>query len=365
MKFISRSSTQHSGVTRRDAMKIGCTHLTALSSVSFGLPAATVQAQPNSGRPQSHITPAAQQSIDSGLEYLAGLQREEGSFGASDFSRNVGVVSLAGIAWLCHGSTPLRGIYASNTRRCLSYLLDNVRNDGFIRTAGAADRRPMYGHGFGTTFLCLTHGMNAHSATNRARIKLAVEVIVNSQNEDGGWRYEPRRNDADISVTACQMTALRAAKNAGFYVPNKTISAATEYIQGCQNPDGGFAYQRNSGESEFARSAAAVVAIYGAGIYDGKSIEDALSYLITTANDRGYSENHEYFYYGILYAAQAMWQAGQDYWDQWFPKTRDLLIRLQKKEDGRWVDPVGPAYATAVALIVLQMENRYVPLFQK
>ena len=36
----------------------------------------------------------------------------------------------------------------------------------------------------------------------------AVNLIVDTQNAEGGWRYQPQRRDADISVTICQVMAL-------------------------------------------------------------------------------------------------------------------------------------------------------------
>jgi hypothetical protein len=38
----------------------------------------------------------------------------------------------------------------------------------------------------------------------------------------------------------------------------------------------------------------------------------------------------------------------------------------RQRESGEWTDPgVGSAYGTAMALIVLQMPKRYLPIFQK
>jgi len=37
-----------------------------------------------------------------------------------------------------------------------------------------------------------------------------------------------------------------------------------------------------------------------------------------------------------------------------------------QERDGLWVDHQnGPAYATAMSLIVMQMPNRYLPIFQR
>ena len=40
---------------------------------------------------------------------------------------------------------------------------------------------------------------------------MAVRCIQNAQNREGGWRYLPGAEDADMSVTVCQVMALRAA----------------------------------------------------------------------------------------------------------------------------------------------------------
>ena len=50
-------------------------------------------------------------------------------------------------------------------------------------------------------------------------------------------------------------------------------------------------------------------------------------------------ENH--YFYGHYYAAQAMWQAGGDYWRRWYPKIRDALLE-RRKPDGSWFDQSVP-----------------------
>src|SRR5690242_16923845 len=55
------------------------------------------------------ITPATQNSINRGLDYLAASQHEDGSFGSTTMYRqNVAVTALAGIAFLSAGNTPGR-----------------------------------------------------------------------------------------------------------------------------------------------------------------------------------------------------------------------------------------------------------------
>ena len=75
----------------------------------------------------------------------------------------------------------------------------------------------------------------------------------------------------------------------------------------------------------------------------------------------------QHYYYGQYYAAQAMWTAGPKFWNEWFPAIRDELLRLNRtRTDSVWSDPnVCSHYATAMACIILQIPNNYLPILQK
>ena len=184
------------------------------------------------------------------------------------------------MAFIGSGSTPGRGPYGKQVDRCVDYILSHTEESGFINVASASSHGPMYGHGFATMFLAECYGMTQR-ADIREKLSRAVELIVNTQNNEGGWRDQPvREQSADISVTVCQVMALRAARNAGLHVPNDTIDRSIAYIKKSQNDDGGFMYMLSGGgPSAFPRSAAAVVALYSAGIYEGPEIEKGLDYL--------------------------------------------------------------------------------------
>src|SRR5205085_430938 len=109
---------------------------------------------------------------------------------------------------------------------------------------------------------------------------------------------------------------LRAARNAGFYVPKSTVERCTKYVKNCQDRDGGFRYQQQGGPSQFARSAAGVVALHCAGIYKGPEIESGLKYLMQFKPGNNFTRQdvNLHYFYGHYYAAQAMWTAGDPYW---------------------------------------------------
>jgi hypothetical protein len=178
----------------------------------------------------------------------------------------------------------------------------------------------------------------------------------------------PVAYDADISVTIAQVMALRAARDAGIKVEKDVIDKAISYVRKCQNPDGGFSYQAMSGGgggSGFARSAAGVAALYYAGVFEGDDLKRGLDYIKQFAPNRGgaAAAGNAHYYYGQYYAVQAMFLAGGDYWSAWYPAIREELIAKQDKRTGAWSGEISEDYATACALIILQMPNRYLPVF--
>jgi len=312
------------------------------------------------------ITAETAKSIERGLAFLADRQLEDGSFGTRGYARNVAVCGLSGMAFLASGSTPGRGPYGAHLDHCVDYLLEHTDDRGFISAPDATSRGPMYGHGFAVLFLSEVYGMS-ESPELRDRLGQAVELIIGSQNSEGGWRYQPKPKDADLSVTVCQVMALRAARNAGIAVPHETIERSIAYIKGCQNQDGGFRYTLAEKEqpSQFARSAAGVVAFYNAGIYDGPELQKGLKYL--NSFRPGQEKNPEakaYYFYAQYYAIQAMWHAGGEQWLTWYPVIRQELLTLQRA-DGSWLDSICPEYGTAMACIVLQVPNNYLPILQR
>src|SRR4051794_7140033 len=251
---------------------VAATALLLLTSapLSFGAePKSGLAAQPNQVR-GDEINAAQQESVRKGLAWLAAHQQKDGAFGAGGGStKHAGITALAGIAFMQAGNLPGRGQYGENVQKCLDFILANCQESGLV--ASDQSHGPMYGHGFATLFLGEVYGMTGDEQV-KEKLQRAVRLIEQTQNKEGGWRYQPVPFDADISVTICQVMALRAARDAGIKVEKTTIDNAVQYVRNCQNPDGGFSYmanQRGAGGSGFARSAAGVASLYYAGIFEG------------------------------------------------------------------------------------------------
>jgi hypothetical protein len=318
------------------------------------------------------MTPEMEAAVSRGLRWLASKQNNDGSFGDQrQWGPSVAITSISGLAFMSDGHLPDRGAYGDVVTRSLEYVLRNCADSGLISSdSGPA---PMYGHGFAALFLGEVYGMSAGGGETPQSQRLhealvrASRLISGCQNEEGGWRYYPVPNDADTSVTICQIMALRSARNAGLEVPKEVIDRAVAYVKRLQNDDGGFRYQAQQPPSAWERSAAGVASLQYAGVYDDQAVRDGLRYLSRYGSPLRMSGNAgaRHFYYGHYYAVQAMYLAGGEWWATWWPLIREDLLSKQKA-DGSWDDSqVGPQYGTAMALIILQMPKRYLPIFQR
>lgn len=321
-----------------------------------------------------HITPRTLKAVNAGLEYLAKTQNQDGYWtnGNDGSAYPVSMASLAGMAFLANGNTPTRGPYADNVRRIVEFLSRNTTESGLITGPTQEQGRPMYGHGFALMFLASVHGMeNDDRVRERLRkiIVRAIDLTAKGQSPIGGWTYTPGGGD-EGSVTVTQMQALRAAHNAGFTVPKGTIEEAVRYLERCRTAEGGIEYSysggRGGGQTRLPISAAAIATLYNAGEYDSKLANDCMEYVEKQFKLKtGWSKGEGHDYYTHLYAAQAFYQAGDKHWDNYFPATRDQLIALQKP-DGSWSgDGIGQIYGTSVALTILQLPYKFLPIYQR
>lgn len=311
-------------------------------------------------RESDDVTPETQRAIRRGLDWLAARQKSDGGFGAPrTYARDAGVCALGGLAFLADG---LRDPFHENASRCTEYLLANSRPDGFIQGPDSVTHAPLYGHGFAAAYLGQVRGWDRRAEVASA-LNRAIACLLAAQSRSGGWHYTSDPEDADVSVTTCQMMALFSAAQAGIAIPRQAIDRSVDFLCRCQNPDGGFRYRlKDPPSSLFPRSAAAVVALRAAGLHDSNVVRKACDYLAVPRALPAPSLA-EYYYYGQFYATHAAWQAGGATWNDWYPVVREELMEKQSG-DGHWEDPtIGSEYATAMALLTLQIPLGMVPLF--
>jgi hypothetical protein len=158
-----------------------------------------------------------------------------------------------------------------------------------------------------------------------------------------------------------QIVALASAKEAGIHVPDHVIDKAKRYVMSLHVKGGGFGYQRPSSPG-FARTAAGVMSLLMCGERSSRAVAEGLIYLRTLGPSKFTGSDH--YFYGHYYAIQAMYQAGEAYYQDWYPNIRDALINRQRT-DGSWDRGHDVGYGTAMSILTLGVPYRFLPIYQR
>ena len=312
------------------------------------------------------LTEEAKKAIERGLQYLISSQNKDGSWSTDGGGYEIAGTSLGLMAFMVEGHFPGFGKYGDALNRAKDYLLKRAKDS----PSGAMGVK-MYEIGLITIAMSELWGMTADPADNKPiqdALERAVQIILRSQSQLGGWRYAPRPDAGqDTSVTAMVFVSLASAKEAGVLVPKETIDRLTNYLrdQAFDERRGGFGYQGKG--YTIACTAGGVYAAQLAGNRGTEWVEAALNSLENEPKMFSRKDNG-HFYYSHYYAMQAMVQAGDERYSKWYPKIRDVLIDLQKR-DGSWVekkdDKAHYPHKTPMAIIILATPNRYIPVYQR
>ncbi len=304
------------------------------------------------------LEPAVVTAVDRAQAWVASQQRADGGWATQQGTNNTGVISYAILSLMVNGTVPGEGKYARQVGMGLQFLLNSQRDNGLVCSPGPDAAGPMYQHALSTLALAEMYGMTGNPRIRSSLIK-AVGLIVDTQHTAGGWRYQPKPQEGDISVTVMQVMALRAAVEAGIYVPKETIERALVFVHACYNKqEKGFAYMSGRGDAGFARTAAGLVCLQAVGRYDDPIIPDVVAYLDRTASDP--AKNKEYFWYGNYYASVGLYHYGGDPWKRYYPKIKEKILN-----DWRQNGHYGSLLDTSWAILVLGVPCRYLPIYQR
>ena len=335
------------------------------------------------------ITPESAASIEQGLAWLAANQTAAGNWESND----LGLVGVGALAFLANGHMPGVGKYGDNVERALSFIVANAKPSGLLNMAD--QRRDMYNHGLATFVLGQAYGMTNDPRIGRALDK-ALKLIARMQGPGGGWGYIAKPEDGDLSLCVMQAKALRSAVDSGLEIPGEVIDRAIARVRLHYHPKHGkrnapeaelkqgpgqFTYGVGGGNATVAMAAAGVICLQEFGQYDdwriAKSMEPVTQAIAAAKPQPQHNGQMPFDAYTLNYVGQSLYQVGGAGWREHYPKLRDSLVASQRRDpknpaiDGSWDagghvgGKPGTLYGTAVAVFVLAIPNRYLPILQE
>ena len=354
-----------------------------LAALAVALSPASAGAQDAEGGERAKRIASA---VAGGFDWLLERQRtsgpEAGSWPGGRYP--TAVTSIAGLALLAHGHLPGEDTaHGRAVERAMDYVEARMSSNGYLGKRASS----MYVHAIATLFGLSYIGLSEEPEKEQelARwCRRAVELILEAQKvskppaEQGGWRYSPYSDASDLSVTSWQLLALHAARQCGYQIEQRVFDRALRYVNGAykrvDEDAGGFLYRRGvSQEPEPGVTGAALGVKILLESDRGPRVPKALAFLDRFPPSWGGEQYKGYFYFVTFYMAQGYFQLGPQQWRAFGPAMEDVLLEHQAG-DGHWPFPpdnrpqsedAGPAYATAMSLLLLGMENQYLPMYQR
>ena len=320
----------------------------------------------------ARVPPEVEDIYSRGLAWLTDNQTDNGNWTGVRSGHGVGDTGICGMAvmaYLASGEDPNFGRYSENIRRALCYMIrQQSSSTGYLPGS-------MYQHGFAMLGLAEAYGVvdedvlwEGQEATGRRTIGEALElavrcaVVAQKKNRMGGWRYTPDSSDSDTSVTGAVLMGLLAARNAGIRVPDDCIDNALEYFQKMTSKQGGVGYSGGMGGLGGSKNLQAISSLVMA-IGRRKNLKEyeAVSRQVTLNIEHTEGGYPFYFRY---YMAQALFQSDFDAWQRWNTKTIRELKALQS-QDGSFNSSHGQLYGTAMSMLALALNYRFLPVYER
>lgn len=299
-------------------------------------------------------TPACEEAVLKGLRWIKSQQKPDGSFPGG----GPAMTGLALLAYFGHCETPVSEEFGDSCMKAIVYLVNlGMKNEGKLATNYTVNSWP-YEHAIATYALG-----EAATFCKEGKIEIpnlmavtekAGQYIIDNQHKNGGWAYlyKSEGTDAhtDVSVAGWQVQALKACSHTNIKFKGLTscIGKGLDYINNCQNENGGFGYTSSKlGEAGyFTLTGVGMLCNQMWGKGARSEVSKGSKYVLDNSK---FDYNTEFCdLYGHYYESQAMMQVGGKDWNQYNDMFRDQLLNNQDA-DGSWKTPGGGKKPRAVA----------------
>lgn len=311
------------------------------------------------------------------LKWLAKQQLQDGSWSLKGpYKDGVGIentcaaTAMAMLAFQGAGHVHNKpNQYKDVVAKGLKYLVKMQADDGSFFTESSHHR--FYTQGQCTIALCELYAMTGDPDVKGPAEK-AVAFCVASQSSLGGWRYNERDDDNDVSVTGWILMGLQSAKMGGLDVPQKTLDKITRFLDAASTNGGSlYGYLAHTAEPRASMTAEALLCRQYLGWPKShEKLNDGIKWLMER-HMPAWGERDVYYWY---YGTQVMHHMEGEVWTKWNDVMKNLLTTNQVKagnEAGSWNpdgDEWGPngggrLYVTCLSVYMLEVYYRHLPLY--
>ncbi|NJM37407.1 MAG: terpene cyclase/mutase family protein [Akkermansiaceae bacterium] len=291
-------------------------------------------------------TPACEDAVLKSLRWFKANQNPDGSWGTG---KQAGMTGLALLAYMGRCETPASEEFGESAMRGIVYLVNlGVQNKAKL-SKNLSDISWPYEHAIATYALG-----EAATFCKEAKIEIpnlmevteqAGQFIIDNQHDSGGWAYlysTEKNAHVDTSVAGWQIQALKACSHTGIKYKglNSCINKGLDYMNNCQNENGGYGYKVNREPAEeleyFTLTGVGMLCNQMWGKADRSEVSKASSYILEHTK---FDYNTEFCdLYGHYYESQAMMQRGGEDWKKYNNLFRDQLVSNQDA-NGSWKVP--------------------------
>lgn len=352
------------------------------------------------GRP-SASTKANGNAIEAGLKWLAAHQDKNGRWDSDGFMKHdkgtpttgpgsavhdVGATGLAMLAMLGDGSTLRSGPYKDNLKRAAKWLIQQQHHDGRFGTNASHDF--IYDHAIATYAICEAYGLSQYKLLKKCA-QGGINYLESHRNPYSVWRYQPRDNDNDISVTSWCLLACASGDLFKLQVNKNAIKLGETYLDQVSTPNGRHGYtkrgersSRQPGKHGTQFPVEKGEALTAAGLFcrfflgqdpKEKPIMKAAADLIVAKPPKWSEADGTIDFYYWYYGTYAMFQMGGNHWRTWNHHLNKAVTKHQIQTGnaagswdpvGVWGDVGGRICSTALSVLSLEASYRYARLIR-
>lgn len=348
-----------------------------------------------------------QNNIDAGLQWLKNHQDDDGKWDCDGFTKHddpaaqvcdglgnathdVGVTGLALLAFLGDGSTMRSGPYAPVIKKGVNWL--RKQQDPASGLFGARTSHDyIYDHAIASYAMCEAFGLSGYEML-RPIAQNGLNYLESHRNPYGVWRYQPRDNDNDTSVTGWCIMAYESGQFFKLTVSTEALKMCEQWLNQVSDPTGLHGYTKagelsaRKGSEHTAKfppekgEAMTAVGLFcrffmGQDPKDHPVMKAAADRILAKPplwDEKAGTIDHYYWYYGTY----ALFQMGGTHWTQWQKKVETAVAKTQILDKDKskknlygswdpkcaWGEDGGRVYSTATLVLTLEALYRYTRL---